>query len=204
MDAPSLRAIFDASYLLAMAAWVGSVLFFSFGVAPMLLRLRDPGAAARLARALFPRYYAWGATCGAIALPASLGAPLSVPEYRGVWVAVQSGLILMCILAMLYAGQSLEPAINAARDTGPGDQARLDRLRRRGVRLNAVVMLTLIGLLVAFAFRPAPRTAGALEPSPRDRAARASEAYWQRQAAPGDSRASRSARILPDSPEPAR
>lgn len=204
MDAPLVRAIFDASYLLAMASWVGSVLFFSFGVVPMFVRVLDPDSAFRLTRALAPRYFAWGATCGAIALPASLGAPLSFPEYRGAWVAVQAGLILMCTLVMLYEGQSLEPAIRAAREAGPGGQVRLDRLHRRSLQLNVVVMLTLMGLLVAFAFRPAPRTAGILEPSPRERAAQAFEADRQRRAEPIDLRASKPAGLLRDHPEPPR
>ncbi len=130
------------------------------------MRPRRPGSCGTL----FPRYYAWGATCGAIALPAFLGAPLSYPEYRGAAVGVQAFLILAAILVMLYCGNSLTPAINAARDAGPEQSGRFDRLHRRSVRLNAAVMLVLIGLIVAFAFRPPPVTSGIIEPTPQERA----------------------------------
>ena len=83
MNAPGLLVLFDPAYLLALAAWIGAILFFSFGVAPIIFKVLAPEQAAKFVRALFPRYYAWGATCGAIALPAFLGAPLSFPEFRG-------------------------------------------------------------------------------------------------------------------------
>ena len=121
VTARSLLAFFDAAYLLALTAWVGSILFFSFGVAPIIFRVLGAESGARFVRALFPRYYAWGATSGAIALPAFLGVPLSFPEYRGPMIAVQALLILAGILIMLYAGNTLTPAINAARDAGPAE-----------------------------------------------------------------------------------
>ncbi|MBV8609795.1 MAG: DUF4149 domain-containing protein, partial [Singulisphaera sp.] len=36
MTAPMLRLVFDSAYVLALTAWVGSLLFFSFGVAPII------------------------------------------------------------------------------------------------------------------------------------------------------------------------
>jgi hypothetical protein len=149
---------------------VGSILFVSFGVAPLIFRVLDAEPAARFVRALFPRYYAWGAISGAIALPAFLGVPLSFPEYRGPMVAVQALLIVAGILIMLYAGNSLTPAINAARDAGPAESPRFERLHRRSVVLNGLVMLLGVGLLIAFATRPAPRTSGILEMTPDERA----------------------------------
>jgi hypothetical protein len=169
-----LLALFDSAYVLALTAWVGSILFFSFGVAPIIFRVLGAESGGRFVRALFPRYYAWGATAGAIALPAYLGVPLSYPEYRGPIVGVQALVIVAGILIMLYAGNSLTPAINAARDAGPAQQARFDRLHRLSVQLNGLVLVLGIGLLIAFANRPAPRTSGIIEPDP---VARAREAY---------------------------
>ena len=85
-----LLPLFDSVYLLALTAWVGSILFFSFGVAPVIFRVLGAEAGGRFVRALFPRYYAWGAVSGAIALPAYLGVPLSFPELRGPMVGVQA------------------------------------------------------------------------------------------------------------------
>jgi hypothetical protein len=177
MDARRLLALFDATYLLALSSWVGSVLFFSFGVAPLIFRVLGAEAGGRFVRALFPRYYAWGVVSGAIALPAFLGGPLSFPESRGPGVAVQALLILAATLIMLYCGNALTPAINAARDDGPSGAERFQRLHRRSVRLNGVVLAIGVGLLIAFASRPAPRTRGIVEPSPQERARQEEEAY---------------------------
>jgi hypothetical protein len=165
-----LLAFFDSAYVLALTAWVGSILFFSFGVAPLIFKVLGAEPAGRFVRALFPVYYAWGATSGAVALPSYLGVPLCYPEYRGPLVAVQSLAILSGILIMLYAGNTLTPAINAARDAGPGGHDRFERLHRRSVRLNALVLALGLGLLVAFATRPTPRTSGILEMTPAERA----------------------------------
>jgi uncharacterized membrane protein len=164
-----LLAFFDSAYVLALTAWVGSVLFLSFGVAPLIFKVLGAEAGGRFVRALFPRYYAWGAISGAIALPSFLGVPLSFPEYRGPMVAVQAILILSGILTMLYAGNTLTPAINAARDAGPAGHARFERLHRRSVRLNGLVLAIGVGLLIAYATRPGPRTSGIAEMTPAER-----------------------------------
>jgi uncharacterized membrane protein len=165
-----LLGLFDSVYVIALTAWVGSLLFFSFGVAPILFKVLGADAGERFVRALFPRYYAWGAIAGAVALPAYLGVPLSFPEFRGPHVAVEALTIVAGILIMLYAGNSLVPAINAARDAGPAGQSRFDRLHRRSVRLNAWAMVLGLALLIAFANRPAPRTSGIVEMTPTERA----------------------------------
>jgi uncharacterized membrane protein len=148
---------------------VGSVLFFSFILAPMIVQVLSPEAAAKFVRALFPRYYTWGAIAGAIALPAYLGVPLSFQELRGPLVAVQSLMILAGTLLMLYAANSLTPAINAARDAGPAEKPQLERLHRRSMRLNGVVLVLGVVLLIAFATRREPKTAGIVEPTPLER-----------------------------------
>jgi hypothetical protein len=161
-----LLGLFDSAYVLALTAWVGSILFLSFGVAPMIFKVLEPAGAAKLVRALFPRYYTWGAIAGAIALPSFVAGPLCFPEFRGPMVGVQAMAILFCILLTLYAGNSLTPAINAASDAGPANKARFNQLHRRAVLLNAVVLLIGCALLVLFATRPAPRTAGIIERFP--------------------------------------
>jgi uncharacterized membrane protein len=167
-----LLAVFDSVYVIALTAWVGSILFFSFVVAPIIFQVLGAEAGGKFVRALFPRYYAWGAISGAVALPAAVGVPLSFPEFRGPLVAVQALAILAGTLIMLYAGNSLVPALNAARDAGPAGRARFDRLQRRSVVLNGLVLGIGLGLLVAFANRPAPRTAGIIEATPVEHALR--------------------------------
>jgi hypothetical protein len=164
-----LLVVFDSVYLLAMASWVGSIAYFSFGVAPLIFGVLGVEAGGRFVRALFPRYYLWGAISGAVALPAFVAGPLCVPEYRGPVVGVQAMVILGCTLIMLYAGNTLTPAINQARDAGVDGEARFARLHRRSVRLNGLVLVLGVGLLVAFAARRGPLTAGIVEPTPAER-----------------------------------
>jgi hypothetical protein len=177
VDAWFLRTLFDSVYVLALAVWVGSVAFFTFGAVPVVLRVLGADAGGRLVRALCPRYYVWGTVCGAVALPAAVGVPLSFPEYRAPAVGIQALAILAGTLIMLYAGNSLTPAIDAAVKAGPAAEVRVARLRRRALVLNGVALAIGAGLLVAFANRPAPRSTGIVEPSPRERARLEAEAW---------------------------
>jgi hypothetical protein len=172
-----LLALFDSVYVLALAAMAGGVAFFTFIVAPIIFQVLGPEPGARFVRALFPRYYLWNAILGSIALPAFVAGPLCFPEYRGIRVGIQAVILLGCILSMLYGGNSLVPQINRARDGGPASHDRFVRLHSRSVLLNTAVMLAGIGLLVAFACRPAPRTAGIVEPTPIEKARLEEEQY---------------------------
>jgi Domain of unknown function (DUF4149) len=164
-----LLAVFDSVYVVALAAWVGSSLFFSFGVAPIIFKVLGVETGGKFVRAVFPRYYLWGAISGAVALPAFVAGPLCYHEYRGTMVGVQALAIIAGVLIMLYGGNSLTPAINEARDGGPSNHKRFERLHRRAVRLNVLVMVVGLLLLVGFATRPAPRTSGIIEMTPAER-----------------------------------
>jgi hypothetical protein len=168
MSSRFLLSVFDSVYVVALTAWVGSILFFSFAVAPIVFSVLGEQAGGKFVRALFPRYYLWGAIAGAIALPAFVARPLCYQEFRGPMVGVQAMVILAGILSMLYGGNSLTPAINQARDAGPSGQRRFEQLHRRAVRLNALVLVVGLGLLIAFAIRPAPRTSGLIELAPAE------------------------------------
>jgi hypothetical protein len=170
MSGRSLLIFFDSAFVIALAAWIGSILFFSFGVAPVIFGVLGEQTGGKLVRVLFLRYYLWGAICGAIALPAYVAGPLCFHEYRRPMVGIQAFFILTGILIMLYGGNSLTPAINQARDAGAAGQDQFRRLHRRALWLNAVVLVIGIGLLVAFAARPSPQTAGIVEMTPAERA----------------------------------
>ncbi|MFI5460323.1 MAG: DUF4149 domain-containing protein [Isosphaerales bacterium] len=169
MTSRYLLAVFDSVYVVALAAWVGSSLFFSFGLAPIIFKVLGAETGGKFVRAVFPRYYLWGAISGSVALPAFVAGPLCYHEYRGTMVGVQALAIISGILIMLYGGNSLTPAINQAREGGPSSHERCERLHRRAVRLNVIVMFVGLSLLVGFATRPAPRTSGIIEMTPAER-----------------------------------
>ncbi len=168
MTSRFLLGVFDSVYVVALTAWVGSILFFSFGVAPIVFQVLDEQAGGKFLRGLFPRYYLWGAIASAVALPAYVAGPLCYQEFRGPAVGVQAILIIAGILSMLYGGNSLTPAINQARDAGSAGALQFERLHRRAVYLNSVVLVIGLGLLIAFAVRRAPRTSGLVELSPAE------------------------------------
>jgi hypothetical protein len=169
VSARFLLGFFDSVYTLALSAWMGSIVFFSFVVTPTISSVLGPEAGSRFMRALLPRYYMWGAIAGAVALPACVAAPLCFPEYRGTGVGIQAMVILSCTLIMLYAGNSLTPTMSTAYDAGPVGKELFNKLQRRSMWLNAFVLTCGLGLLIALANRPAPRTSGILELSPSER-----------------------------------
>lgn len=115
------------------AVWLGSMVFFSFVVAPTVFGALGKEAAAPLMRAIFPRYYAVGLACGGTALAAALatgaGLRLTVP--------LVIGLVLVA-----YARQVITPALNDARDGE--DAERFSQLHVLSVRLNMIVMALLL------------------------------------------------------------
>jgi len=157
MTAQTLRATFDTVYLLALTAWIGSVLFFTAVVAPLGSKGLGPEAGGRFVRALLPRYYAWGTICGALALPALVCAALCFEELRGPAVGLQAAFVLAGTLIMLYSGNVLTPALNAARDLETEQHEKYERLHHRSVTLNSFVLIVGLGLLIAFANRPTIR-----------------------------------------------
>jgi hypothetical protein len=182
--------IFDSVYVLALAAWVGAIAFFWFAVVPIIRSTLGAEETERVVRALSPRYYAWGATAGAIALPAFIAGPLCYPEFRGPSIGLQAMLILGAILLMFYAGNA--PGSTAAAGwTGPQAVAAAPRPRRRSTALDMAVLAIGVGLLVAFANRPAPQTTGIVEPSPAERIRIEAEAAARRDATAPDANPAR-------------
>src|SRR2546423_2912012 len=55
-------------YLVLLAMWVGSIMFFSFVIAPTIFKVLKPEDAAKLQRALFPKYYLVGIICAGIGI----------------------------------------------------------------------------------------------------------------------------------------
>jgi hypothetical protein len=115
------------------AVWLGSVVFFSFVVAPTVHEVFERPEAARLLRRLFPRYYLFGAACGLVAV----GAALVVRND----LRLTAPLVIAAVLS-LYARQVLTPALERARNGD--DDARFARLHASSVRLNLIALACLL------------------------------------------------------------
>jgi len=122
------------------AVWLGTIVFFSFVIAPTAFSALGREGAAPLMRAVFPRYYLVGLISGGTALAAALALDLDM--------RVTAPLLASLVLAA-YARQVITPAVNTARDSR--DDTRFARLHGLSVRLNLIVLalLLLVGTVVA-------------------------------------------------------
>jgi uncharacterized membrane protein len=131
-------------HLLALAVWLGETIFLSFVVAPTLFS-SFPQEAGPVMSALFPWYYRIGYACGFVLLVSSVALWRSgTGSVRG---AVIPGVAALMLVAVLYAGIVIQPRARALRlevhgpNPSPTAKVAFDRLHRRSVQLNSVVLL---------------------------------------------------------------
>ena len=145
-------------YLLTLAAWIGSIIFFSFIVAPTVFKTLKPDDAASLIRRIFSKYYLLGIICSAAGL-VSLSLMLFDRSFSK-WPAILSLLLVAAMGATdLWLRQGVMPHMNSLRDrraalessAQPPDPT-LDHewqsLHRLSVQLNLIVLLC--GLVLIF------------------------------------------------------
>jgi hypothetical protein len=129
-------------------------------VAPTVFKVLKPEDAARLQRALFPKYYLVGIACAAVGIVCAglLAAEQALPK----WPAVLSLLLLAAMGATnLWLRQTVVPEMAALRDQraaaaaqGREPDAKLETewktMHRLSIQLN--VMVLLCGIVVLFLF----------------------------------------------------
>jgi uncharacterized membrane protein len=138
-------------YLVTLALWVGSILFFSFVVAPTVFKVLKPEEAAKLQRALFPKYYLVGLVCAAVGI---MCVGLLVAERSfGKWPGVLSLLLLAAAGATnLWLRQTVVPhmanireeratALAAGNEPPAEVDAEWKSLHRLSVQLNVAVLI---------------------------------------------------------------
>jgi uncharacterized membrane protein len=135
-------------YLLSLVCWIGSIIFFSFFVAPVVFKNLEREKAGELVGILFPRYYRMGYGCGVLILMVLL---LTGMETAGLkWWAW--GIMMM---GTGCAGWVVNPKAkmlkgklkNAAETEKPELEARFKTLHSLSVKLNATVLFAGLWLL---------------------------------------------------------
>src|SRR5258706_987230 len=150
-------------YLVALSVSIGSIVFFSFFVAPTVFKVLKPEDAARLQRAVFPHYYFVGSVCAVIGFVA-----VAVLLARGAfptWAALLSLVLLAGIGgADLWMRQSVMPKMNEVRDrvaavraSGGKPETSLDAewksMHGLSIAVNSAALLCGLLLLFLVAYR---------------------------------------------------
>lgn len=129
---------------LLTAVLFGSMVFFSFVMAPLIFTKLDEATAGRFIRAVFPWYYV---VLFALSLVAALLLFAAAP--------LEAGILLGCASMAVFARQVLMPWINGLRDEAlQGDQSaerRFDQLHRLSVIINGVQMIAVTLVLILLA-----------------------------------------------------
>ncbi len=122
--------------------WLGSIVFFSFFIAPALIRVLGAQEGGRAVRALFPRYHAVGIVCGAALAAVSLVRGLAWSWYG--MAPLGLGLFAGLTLLAVASRQWLTPAMYRACDAGLPAKPRFDRLHRLSGLVNSLAMMLLL------------------------------------------------------------
>ena len=140
-----MEALATFLFLIALSAWVGTIVFQSAIVAPAVFVALEEDSARRFLRTLFPRFYRLGIVCGALMIAAiiALGMVAGWSDKMLVIATLSAIMLLLEIISL-----QMVPAINAARDAGEAGAARFQTLHRSSVGLTVIVLL--LGLSALF------------------------------------------------------
>ena len=145
-------------YVVTLAVWIGSIVFFSFVVAPTVFKTLKPEDAATLIRRIFSKYYLIGIVCAAVGI-VCVGL-LVADRAFGKWPGILSLLLLAGMGGTdLWLRQGVMPHMNSLRDRRaavessggqPDEELELEwkALHRLSVQMNGAVLLC--GLVLVF------------------------------------------------------
>jgi uncharacterized membrane protein len=132
-------------YLLALAVWIGEIVFFSFVAAPAIFGVLGAARAGAVVGAIFPRYYALGTAAAAIAVACAAVLALRATAW-GWWPATLACLVVG-LAAMLWAAAVVHPraqrlrlALEASGGVSGEDPA-FRAAHRSAVALNAAALV---------------------------------------------------------------
>lgn len=132
-------------YLLALACWLGGMIFFTSIIAPVVFTLLPIAEAGKLVAGVFPRYYLLGYVAGAISV--ALAIYFVIEQQPRLWWSLSALALTAALGLTLYAGMIIRPQVEGLRSVveaenpDPVRRAEFDRLHRLSVMLNGGVIL---------------------------------------------------------------
>lgn len=142
-------------YLVAIACWLGGIVFFSFFTAPVIFTQLPIAEAGKVVHTIFPRYYALGYVAGTIAL--ALAIYFTAVRDSRLWWGLSVAALVLALGLTFYAGAVVRPRVDAIRSVAeeqnpdPARKAEFDHLHHLSVYLNGAVLLLNLAALVATA-----------------------------------------------------
>jgi hypothetical protein len=133
-------------FVTTVGLWAGAGVFFSLVTLPTLFMNMETVEAGRTAALMFPGYYAFGLTAGALLLAAVV---MLARAGGRVWHAVALA-VAVALACQAYATASVRPRMSELRGVATGVEE-FQRLHRVSVRLNGVVLIVTVTLLAASA-----------------------------------------------------
>ncbi|MBT5028233.1 MAG: DUF4149 domain-containing protein [Nitrospinaceae bacterium] len=135
-------------YLLSLVCWVGSIIFFSFFVAPVVFKNLEREKAGELIGIIFPRYYKIGYVCGALVLMVLLLTGIETAGLKGcAWGIMMLGTLCAGLAVNPKAKIIKEKLREASESDKPELEARFKTLHSLSVKLNAAVLFAGLWLL---------------------------------------------------------
>jgi len=147
-------------YLVALACWLGGIVFFSFFTTRIVFASLPRADAGVAIRALFPQYYMLGYIAGTVSLV--LAIYITAVRTPRLWWGGTTLALAIALGLTFYAGTVIRPRVEAIRtvteeaNPDPVRKAEFDKLHRMSVVLNGVVLLLNLVAIVG--------TSGALTP----------------------------------------
>src|SRR5579863_2735915 len=139
-------------YLIALACWLGGIVFFSFFTTRIVFASLPRAEAGVAIRALFPQYYMLGYVAGTICV--ALAIYITAVRAPRLWWGGTTLALAIALGLTFYAGTVIRPRVEAIRtvteeaNPDPVRKAEFDKLHRMSVVLNGVVLLLNLAAIV--------------------------------------------------------
>jgi len=127
-----------------VGVWLGTIVFFSFVVAPRAFAVLEDDSAGELVNAVFPRYYSIGTALGVVAFVA--GVVRGFLDGFGLYLGLYLGTVGISVFVALLSRFYLTPRIKDADGESEGDA--FGRYHDASVKLNSVMLVSVIAALV--------------------------------------------------------